>query len=336
MHRKYLTLLLAGVLSVFYAEVLSGASILWFLDPFGYIILLPLYMFHLIVLYNIAVRFQRLSPKALYMFGVIFGMYETWITKVAWAGFSASEKPMFGRFLGFAVGELGIVTFFWHPFMSFIAPIVTLQILSASAGNKESLSYPWTTSFLSKQKINLFFYFAIAFFSASAVALNSSLNIVVALVGFLGTLSIVYTLYRAIIGTNPKLLSLDNLIIGKKAFVFMLVYLGAIYGLFFVSVRTEAIPSTPTILLTILFYVFLILLIYAEKSSNLEKNLESEYFGARDLTNFYILIFVLIVLFMVLTELFLIVFFVLFLAFVILGYVIFFYTVIGIVRGRIF
>ena len=126
---KLLMLLFSGLLSVFYAEVLAGSSILWFLSPFGYIFLLPLYMFHLLVLYNLAVRFNRTSASSLYLFGVLFGLYETWVTKVAWAGF-VDGQPVLGTPYGFAIAEMSIVTFFWHPFMSFLAPLITIKILS--------------------------------------------------------------------------------------------------------------------------------------------------------------------------------------------------------------
>jgi len=138
-----------------------------------------------------------------------------------------------GRPLGSAVAEMSIIVFVWHPFMSFIAPILTIQILSIHLGNENYSSRPWTPIFLSKRKLNWFFYFFFAIFSGSALALNSGGNILESTFGFIGTLSIVCLIYLTIIKQDSKNLTLDSLIVGKKGLAFMLTYLGFLYALFF-------------------------------------------------------------------------------------------------------
>ncbi|MGQ4891441.1 MAG: hypothetical protein ACP6IP_03030 [Candidatus Njordarchaeia archaeon] len=294
---KFLVSLFAGVLSVFYAEVLSGSSILWFLDPFGFIVLLPLYMFHLLLLFNLAERFNRLSPTSLYLFGVIFGLYETWMTKVVWAGF-INGKPILGTPLGFAVAEMSIVTFFWHPIMSFIFPLVTIKVLSMNLGNEDSVSSLWAPKFLVKRRLNLFYFYFLIVFSAAAVAFNSGFNLIVSLVGILGTLGMVFLIYKLMIRRNSQAVTLDNLILSNRAIILISIYLLALYVIFFIFVRTEAIPGLLTILLTVAFYGFIAFLIYIDRGENCERGIaqvedDGILFEKRDLERFYLLTIIL-------------------------------------------
>ena len=101
---KILLCLFIGCLSTFFAEVLSGSAPLWFIEPWGIILILPLYMFHLIFLLNMAMRAKRTSIHQLYLWGVIFALYESWITKLSWFGYPNEQSAQYGLFLGIAIG----------------------------------------------------------------------------------------------------------------------------------------------------------------------------------------------------------------------------------------
>ena len=113
------------------AEVFSGASVLWFINPVSWAFMFPLYLAHLLLFFNLAVLFRRTSLSSLYLWGVLFGMYESWITKVTWAGYMGQD-PSGGRCSAFAPAEFLIIIFFWHPFMSFIVPLFLFETLSTS------------------------------------------------------------------------------------------------------------------------------------------------------------------------------------------------------------
>ena len=98
--KKIVPVLLLGVLSILFAEVLAGSSKLWYLNPFATALLFSVYLCQLIFFFWIAQRFQRTSLTALYFLGVIFGLYESWITKVLWAGYQNTEGPGMGLFAG--------------------------------------------------------------------------------------------------------------------------------------------------------------------------------------------------------------------------------------------
>ena len=132
MKRKALSIVLLGFLSMLFAEIFSGASQLWFINPFGVLYTLPLYMIHTVFFLSLAIKYKKTSIRQLYWFGVLFGLYEAVITKVLWQGYMNETGPALGRILGVASIEFPLLVFFWHPIFSFILPILTYQILRGS------------------------------------------------------------------------------------------------------------------------------------------------------------------------------------------------------------
>ncbi|MHA1615039.1 MAG: hypothetical protein ACTSYJ_09355, partial [Candidatus Thorarchaeota archaeon] len=132
-----LAIFLFGFLSMIFAEVFSGASPLWFLGIWGWFVTLPLYWAHALLLLNLAMKYERTSLTQLYLWGVIFGLYEGWMTKVIWAGYMG-DIPAYGVFLGFAVGEFFVIALFWHALFSFIIPILVFQIIVQATNKGEA------------------------------------------------------------------------------------------------------------------------------------------------------------------------------------------------------
>jgi hypothetical protein len=130
MKNKTLSVMLLGLLSMLYAEIFSGASQRWFINPFGVLYTYPLYMLHTVFFLSIAIRYQKTSIRQLYFFGILFGLYEAVITKVLWQGYMHESGPALGMILEVAALEFPILTFFWHPIFSFMLLLLTYQILS--------------------------------------------------------------------------------------------------------------------------------------------------------------------------------------------------------------
>jgi hypothetical protein len=108
-------------------ELLAGSSPMWPLDPAIWILTIPLYFLHFVLLVQIALATGRTSWPALYLLGVVFGLYESWITKVVWSGYPGSG--------GFALGGLGQafglhetvgLVLFYHPVFSFLLPLAVM------------------------------------------------------------------------------------------------------------------------------------------------------------------------------------------------------------------
>jgi len=92
--------LLVGLIVLICAEVFSGASLgigLW--NPWTLVVTYWLYFAHFFCFTTLAIHTGRTSFWALYLWGILFGLYESWITKVIWYGYGGDGK--------FAMGKIG-------------------------------------------------------------------------------------------------------------------------------------------------------------------------------------------------------------------------------------
>lgn len=117
--RKFFFWIIAGMLSVYGAEVFSGSFLFPFFQPWGWLVLLPLYGLHLTVLASIVIRWGRPRLGTLYLAGMLFGLYEAYITKVLWSS-PWGDLP---QILHTGIIETGVLVFWWHPLMSYIFPL---------------------------------------------------------------------------------------------------------------------------------------------------------------------------------------------------------------------
>ncbi len=135
---KWLAWVVLGALSTIFAEVVSGADMFPFFHPWGLLVTTPLYTLHILVLGYVVFRAPRLNLSVLFLAGVIFGLYEAYITKMLW-------NPEWGALLkvaGAAPVEILVLAFWWHPWMSFITPLLVgeqvlgggLEVLGALPG----------------------------------------------------------------------------------------------------------------------------------------------------------------------------------------------------------
>ena len=278
------------------AEVLSGASVLWFVTAWGWLVTLPLYMVHLVFLFTLAVLFRRTSLTSLYLWGVIFGLYESWITKVTWAGYLGAE-PAWGTVLGFAPAEFLIIVLFWHPVMSFLLPLLLFEILSPSGPDAPLL--PGHRWLLAQDRRSIALFSGFALIGAAFLTMNSGYNAVSALVTLLVSAGIVAVLYKAVLMVTKDKFSVYSLALKKKGLILAIAYLAVLYVLAFFFLVPERIPPVPTILLTVLIYAVVVLLIWLDGpiSGNTDDYRKDTILGVRHLAGFLILASGLIVLF---------------------------------------
>ncbi len=256
---KIVFILLAGALSMFFAEALSGSSVLWFITPWAWMVTFWLYLAHILLFINLALVFKRTSLTALYLWGVLFGLYESWITKVTWAGY-AGQSPGIGKFLGFALPEFPLIVFFWHPVFSFILPILAFEVLS---GKNKIL--PTHRPYLMKTPLHwLLALFAIAI-GADFLSMNAKGNIIVTVVTILGSIAIIgilYALSRKLFGVR---FSIESLKLGRIGMSILLVYLIVLYVFAFVYILPERTAPPLTIILTLGAYAVIAVLLYLKK-----------------------------------------------------------------------
>jgi hypothetical protein len=119
-----------AVLSVAIAEVTVASSPFAFINPLKGLFLVTFYGSHLLIFAWLTFRKGWPSLPTLWFAGVLFGLYEFYITKVLWS-------PPWGDAISLAhvdVISFVVLAFFWHPFMAFIFPLA----IGESAGSATS------------------------------------------------------------------------------------------------------------------------------------------------------------------------------------------------------
>ena len=100
--------ILVGLIVLICAGVFSGASLrmgLW--HPWTLLLTYWLYFAHFIFLTTLAVRTGRTSLSSLYLWGVLYGLYESWITRAAFSTCGGAKT-------NFSVGWQGAVSLIYN------------------------------------------------------------------------------------------------------------------------------------------------------------------------------------------------------------------------------
>ena len=269
-------ILLVGILSMFFAEVMAGSSNLWFLDPFAWLISFILYLVHLIFYLNLAVYTNRTSLVHLYLWGILFALYEAPITQVLWSGYTNSiDAPML--LFGIASIEFIVLVFFWHPIMSFIFPILMYESLvfyyAKIEGKLEDNSLhnnflPGHLLILQKMKSKRIWIF-LAFFILSINQITAvGYHILRAEGAYLGTIFLIFIFWKWAVRrsrSRHQPFSIQDLIIRTKSFKWLVIVLMLYVYIFGSWLITKMIPdrwpTNPIGYITIIIYAIFVLLI---------------------------------------------------------------------------
>ena len=123
--QQWLFWLILAALSTFFAEVFSGSDMFPYFSAWGLMVVVPLYGLHIILLASLVYRKGEPRFPSLVFAGMIFGLYEAYLTKVLWA-------PPWGDpviVAGFAPVETLVLVFWWHCWFSFIIPLLVAEKL---------------------------------------------------------------------------------------------------------------------------------------------------------------------------------------------------------------
>ena len=322
--KKVLSILLLGALSMLFAEVFSGASTLWFIDPWGLSITYPLYLGHAIFFFSVAYFFNKTSVRQLYFFGMLFGLYEALITKVLWFGYPNSSGPMIGSFFGVAWGEFLTLVFFWHPVMSFIIPVFVYEVLSDDF-------LPGHTRFLQKNKKTLFLVAVLIVIGASFQSNGAEYDILRSMGSLGGSLLIVLVLHVLTKGKN-----LQSLVLGKKSMIVTITYLILLYTTTSLFIFPERLPHNfLPYLLIILWYLIIIDLLWVDRYPSKTIGLNTPILSSKDLGLFAIITLVATGVFSILSSVTYGVLLVMFLSLMGAGVVLFFWSIISLIQEKI-
>jgi hypothetical protein len=240
---------LIGLIILICAEVFSGASLgagLW--NPWTILVTYWLYFAHFFFFTTLAVRTGRTSLSCLYLWGVLFGLYESWITKVIWRGYNGDGKFAMGHIGPYGFSEISMV-FIFHPVAAFILPLTVACLLCPPL----RCLFPelaWFTGKTRGARIvqgYLVLSFAPVMAMNSGGPLNLASNLAVAII-------LLFVLRRL---ARPALSAVDGrqiVVFERRGFAGLCVYLALLYGVAYFAIRPEGRPSVGVQLFTFVFY----------------------------------------------------------------------------------
>jgi len=272
--------LLVGVLSLLFAEVLSGSAPTWFLNPISIILLLLVYPGQLLFFFWISEKFQRTSLTGFYFLGVLFGLYESWITKVLWDGYQAADGPSMGTFMGLGIAEFPMLVFFWHPLMSFMAPLLVYQSLGGKAISTHLHIYEKT----GKKSILLALFGTATTLFLAANAHFDLFTVNLALFGTLGILTLLFL--------KCKKFDFLDLALSNKGFAAISLLIVLLYGLSYLFISPERLPNELLPYLSVLFFYAqgIVLFLKVPKTALDLKELPKNSYSPKDAASFSLLL----------------------------------------------
>jgi len=231
--------LILGAYSTFFAEVVSGSDMFPFFHLWGILMVVPLYTLHTLILAHIVFNYGKPRLYTLFFAGAIFGLYEAYITKVLWSP-PWTDEPL--AIAGVAVSELIVLVLFWHPFLAFIVPLFAGEtLLTRSRNILNGLPSRLQQLFDSEKK----FYVLLALLALTMGAIQAagSPSPGRSLLSGLSTTAVLLLLTYSWHRTKGKSYDIQALLPSRREFAVLLVMTLAMYVIFGISLRPEALPG---------------------------------------------------------------------------------------------
>lgn len=221
------------------------------------------YFLHLFLFANLAVRTRRTSLRALYLWGVVYGIYEGPLTKVIWAGFGSQGEfalagdGFSGQLLGHGLVEMSMV-FLWHPVASFLLPLCVAVVLMPEL----TVMFPDLARFLAaSRRARAVRAYAAATFALTlpavlSFAYSQTLTLAYVLVTWavvLGVLALCHRGFGRVMrqpGMGRRVLVLE-----RGGYVLTWILFALMYVLFYFGIFPEALPAAQVQLLTLGLYL---------------------------------------------------------------------------------
>ncbi|MFZ6029235.1 MAG: hypothetical protein ACOYYS_16100 [Chloroflexota bacterium] len=232
---KYLFWLNLGLISTFFAEVLSGSDPFPYFHIWGILMVVPIYLLHTLVLVTIVYRKGRPTLPALYFAGTLFGLYEAYITKILW-------NPTWGdgvlKLAETAVFETAVLVFFWHVWMSFIFPLLATETW-LTGSNQILARFPQRLQRLFSVRRG---WLILAVLAGMFVTINTPTpqNALLSGLGVSAVLGFFGGLWRRL--TREHSYTIEDLLPNKREFTVLGILLLGIYLLTGLTLRPEAFP----------------------------------------------------------------------------------------------
>jgi hypothetical protein len=251
--------IILGAFSVFFAEVVSGSDMFPYFHVWGIIGVFPLYALHTLVLSSLVFIYGKPRFSSLYLAGVIFGLYEAYITKVIWNPYWS--EPFF-RIGGIAVIETMILLLFWHSVMAFVLPLFLCEnLLTKSRLLVNGLPDRMRRVFASDRKIKLrLIVLAILFGMVQSSNSPAPVNSLASGLSTSAVLIVLVYLWRS--RTGGRAYSMRSLLPNIRELKILFVLLMVLYVWMGIILRPEALPGLqPQAAVWLMYVVFFFLLL---------------------------------------------------------------------------
>ena len=271
---KFVLLLLLSLTSLFFAEVISGSTKFPLYDAWSWLVITPLYGLHTIVLLYIIMKYsgnKKVLFSTLYFAGVIFGLYEAYLTKVLWVGLMDDSIIV----LNISIMETIVLIFLWHPIFSFIIPSLVFEGFMTNSNNLfEGLPKKFKRLLKNKKTRVILFLMIGAFLSFNSLSPLETL-----LSGFTTVLPIIFLYYVLRRQGIHKKYSLEEILPTKPQFiicVFLLSFMYIVLGLF---IQPEALTLNNQLSIWVLYLVFgIIFYLKLRKNKSEDDNLSDKVY----------------------------------------------------------
>jgi hypothetical protein len=232
---QWLFWIILAAFSTFFAEVFSGSDMFPFFHSWGLLVVVPLYGLHIILLANLVYRASKPHFASLVFAGMLFGLYEAYLTKVLWA-------PPWGAALnvgGVAPIETLVLVFWWHAWFSFIIPLLVAEKLLTKS-SELSLSFPGKIGqFLNSWRgLASVMIFGGLFQSINSPSVGQSLLSGISTTAVLVALVLIWKRV-----TKDKTYTMEELLPNQKQFKWLLVPTGIMYLAMSILIRPESFPG---------------------------------------------------------------------------------------------
>ena len=232
---QWLFWIILAAFSTFLAEVFSGSDMFPFFHGWGLLVVVPLYGLHIILLANLVYRAPKPRFASLVFAGMLFGLYEAYLTKVLWA-------PPWGEALivgGIAPIETLVLVFWWHAWFSFIIPLLVAEKLLTDS-TELSLSFPGKIG----QVLNSWWGLAAVMTFGGVFQSINSPSVGESLISGISTTAVLVALvliWKRV--TKDKSYTMDELLPNQNQFNWLLVPTGIMYLSMGILLRPEALPG---------------------------------------------------------------------------------------------
>ena len=262
---QWLFWIILAAFSTFFAEVFSGSDMFPFFHGWGLLVVVPLYGLHIILLASLVYRADKPRFSSLVFAGMIFGLYEAYLTKVLWA-------PPWGDpviIAGFAPVETLVLVFWWHAWFSFIIPLLVAEkVLTGSTSLGRSMPGKIGNFFNSWGGLAAVMVFGGLFQSINSPSVGESLLSGISTTAVLTGLVLIWKRV-----TQEKTYSMVDLLPTRKQFKWLLVPTAIMYLAMGILIRPDWYPGfIGHLMIWILYGISFYLLSRSQKSPEIKSD----------------------------------------------------------------